>query len=102
MAKGKSNGVRRGFIGYASYMFKEKDPAIDELRTVIQTEHGDINRKVLKKIHEEGGPSDATLYAWFFGDTKTPRSAGIEATGRTMGYRREWVKLSRRPRAVVG
>jgi hypothetical protein len=60
MAKGKSNGVRRGFIGYASYMFKEKDPAIDELRTVIQTEHGDINRKVLKKIHEEGGPSDAT------------------------------------------
>lgn len=82
---------------YKSYMFKDKDPAIDELRTVIQRAHGGVNKlnhKALASIEKDGGPTVSCMRAWFFGDTKRPTNATLEAAGRALGYRRVWRKLN--------
>lgn len=78
---------------YKSYMFRGKDPAIDELRTLIEdlTEKK-LNTKTLGKIEKDGGPSYAAMHGWFYGKTIRPQSATLEAAGRALGYRRTWVK----------
>ena len=79
---------------YKSYIFKTKDPAIDELRTVVEDHLG---RRVTKKdavqIAADGGPKAGTINAWFFGATLRPQSATLEAAGRALGYRRVWQKM---------
>jgi hypothetical protein len=89
-------GLRRGFIGYKSYMFKNKDPDIDLLRGLVMDRHGKLTRKVLKHIEIGGGPKVGTTANWFFGDTQRPQSASLEAAGRAIGYRRQWVPLKNR------
>jgi DNA-binding phage protein len=67
---------------YKSYSFREKDPIIDRLRTVIADEgkgHGEIAL--------ESGVSPATLYNWFSGPTRRPTYACVAAVAATMGYR---------------
>lgn len=85
---------------YSAYSFRSRDPAIDELRTVIQHAHGGINRinnKALTSIERDGGPTVSCMRAWFFGATKRPQNATLEAAGRAIGYRRVWVKHKRKP-----
>jgi hypothetical protein len=78
---------------YKSYVFRDKDPAIDELRTVIQRGSVDkLNNKTLTAIERDGGPTASCMHAWFFGKTKRPQNATLEAAGRSVGYRRVWVK----------
>jgi hypothetical protein len=79
---------------YKSYMFRDKDPAIDELRTVIQRANNQnrLDHKALAQITEEGGPTVSCMRAWFFGVTKRPTNATLEAAGRAIGYQRVWVK----------
>jgi uncharacterized protein YjaZ len=81
---------------YQSYLFKTKDPAIDELRTLVQQTSGEtkISRKHLKAIEEGGGPKTDTVARWFFGDVKRPQSATLEAAGRAIGYRRVWQRMN--------
>jgi hypothetical protein len=80
---------------YAAYRFTSKDPAIDELRTVVEDHFGHrVNTKDLKQVMESGGPTRGTMKAWFFGKTRRPQSATLEAAGRAMGYKRTWVKLN--------
>jgi hypothetical protein len=88
--------MARGFITYRAYLFKTKDPVIDELRTIIQDETGDkrLGTKTLKAIEVDGGPRATTMRNWFRGETKRPQSATVEACGRALGYRRKWVKNS--------
>lgn len=95
MSKRKRNGHNRGFIGYGSYMFRDKAPSIDETRTLIMDEYGvtKITRKVLTSIHNNGGPSVAAMDNWFNGDTMRPQDPSLEACGRAMGYFRKWVKM---------
>jgi len=62
----------------ALYRFKEKDPIIDVLRTLVQTRaelEGKTLHHVLKMIEEEtaGEIKAATPYSWFNGPTKHPR-----------------------------
>lgn len=91
MAKRK----KRTIIGYKTYMFKAKDPVIDELRTMVQDEHnGTINNKVLTKLHADSGVSVAAQRNWFYGATRRPQNASIEAVGRALGWRREWRRLN--------
>jgi hypothetical protein len=87
--------MARGFYKYQSYLFTTKDPVIDELRTIIQRElgNGKLTRKSLKVIEENGGPKVSTTGGWFFKNVKRPQSATIEATGRAMGYKRDWIKM---------
>lgn len=79
---------------YKSYVFRGKDKAIDELRTVVEDHFGHrVTTKDLKQIEESGGPKRNTMHAWFFGKTERPQSATLEAAGRAIGYRRAWVRM---------
>jgi hypothetical protein len=90
MSKRNGNGSLRL---YKSYMFRGKDPVIDELRTKIQdTYKGKLDGKVLREISEEGGPTVGCMRAWFYGVTRRPTSATIEAAGRALGFKRIWVR----------
>jgi hypothetical protein len=90
MAKRKTNGTGRMPI-YKSYTFRDKDPIIDELRTLVEDHYGvRVNGKSLRQITEAGGPTASCMGSWFFGTTKRPQNATIEAAGRAMGYRRVW------------
>jgi hypothetical protein len=76
---------------YKSYVFRDKDPAVDALRTVVEDHFGErVNYKSLKKITEGGGPTVTCMGAWFFGKTKRPQNATLEAAGRAMGFERIW------------
>lgn len=78
---------------YRSYLFRTKDPAIDELRTVVQDAYGGrLTRKTLTSIERDGGPKAGTMGNWFFGKVKRPQNATLEAAGRAAGYRRVWVQ----------
>lgn len=79
---------------YGAYLFRKKDPVIDELRTLVEDEFGErITRKHLKKIEEQGGPTKSAMVGWFFGKTQRPQSPSVEAAGRAIGYKRTWVKV---------
>lgn len=82
---------------YKAYLFRSKDPAIDELRTVVEDHFGHrVTRKDLKEIEEGGGPKTNTMGGWFFGKTRRPQNPTLEAAGRALGYRRKWVKTNSR------
>jgi len=81
---------------YKSYIFKTKDPAIDELRTVIEDHFGRrVTRKEMGQIEENGGPKRDTMVQWFYGATMRPQSATLEAAGRACGFRRQWIKMTK-------
>jgi len=84
---------------YNSYVFRTKDPVIDELRTLTQKEFGTLTRRDLKAVEEGGGPKVGTTAGWFFGKVRRPQNPGIEAYGRTLGYHRPWTKMSEADRA---
>jgi transcriptional regulator with XRE-family HTH domain len=67
---------------YKSYSFVDKDPIIDEIRTIVQ-QHG----STYKDIHEHSGVSAGTLTAWFTGPTRKPQAATINAVARSMGWK---------------
>jgi hypothetical protein len=67
---------------YKSYSFVDKDPIIDEIRTIVQ-QHGTS----YKDIHEHSGVSTGTLTAWFTGPTRKPQAATINAVVRSMGWK---------------
>jgi hypothetical protein len=67
---------------YKSYSFVDKDPIIDEVRTIV----GDSGASY-KWIEEMSGVTTATLYAWFGGKTKKPQAATINAVLRALGYK---------------
>ena len=77
-----------------SYMFRSKDPVIDELRTIIQDATGDRDLKngTLSQIADDGGPTANTMHNWFRGKTKRPQNCTIEATGRALGFKRKWIR----------
>jgi len=74
---------------YKSYSFRNKDPVIDELRTIIDDEKARTS-----EIVKSSGVSYSTLYNWFKGKTKRPQSASIEAVGRSLGYKRTWQQMN--------
>ena len=90
--KRTTNGSGRISL-YKSYVFKDKDPVIDELRTLVESTYGKLDAKSLTQIHEEGGPTVACMHQWFHGKTKRPQNPTIEAAGRAMGYQRIWRKM---------
>jgi transcriptional regulator with XRE-family HTH domain len=91
---------------YKSYMFKDKDPVIDQLRTAI----GDSGMDY-PEVAERSDVSVSTLYNWFYGMTKRPQHATVMAVTRAIGY--DWrlvrvaeapepAKLDAKPRAKKG
>lgn len=78
-----------------SYMFRDKDPVIDQLRTLVKDEHKSLDYSALKKVTDGGGPSVSCMAGWFFGDTRRPNNQTAEAAGRTLGYHRVWQRLKK-------
>lgn len=77
-----------------AYLFRQKDPVIDELRTMVEDEFGHrVSRKHLQQIEDKGGPKLGTMANWFFGDVCRPQSATVEGCGRALGWKRGWVKM---------
>jgi hypothetical protein len=74
---------------YRTYRFIDKDPVIDEIRTLVKDE-GLISK--LNIVHELSGVSTSTLENWFNGDTKSPQNRTICAVTSALGYKRKWSK----------
>lgn len=70
---------------YKTYVFQDKDPVIDELRTIVQD-----HNVAYAQISEGSGVSVTCLRNWFHGATRRPQSASVEAVGRFFGLKREW------------
>ena len=75
------------FKPYKSYNFKEKDPIIDQLRTIIQDEGASY-----KQLSVASGVSTSCLYGWFNGATRRPQHAPVMAIVRALGYDYRLVK----------
>jgi DNA-binding phage protein len=74
--------------GYKTYNFVDKDPVIDELRTIIQDTaalKGVSENRMWDTIADDIGMSRGTLWKWFVGDTCYPRHAGVKAVARALG-----------------
>lgn len=86
----KTNGKhpKRGPLQlYRSYVFKDKDPVIDRIRTIVSDEGLSY-----KDIHIISGVSTATMHNWFEGETRRPQYATIAAVTSSLGYKQEFVK----------
>ena len=72
---------------YKSYNFVDKDPMIDQVRTVIADSH-----MMYKDIAEASGVTPHTIRNWLDGSTRKPQAATFNAVLRACGY-----KLTIRP-----
>jgi predicted transcriptional regulator len=72
---------------YKSYSFIDKDPMIDQVRTVVQE-----SLMTYKAISDASGVSAVTIRNWLDGATKKPQAATVNAVLRTCGH-----KLAIRP-----
>jgi len=72
---------------YRTYSFKDKDPAIDMLRTAIKDEGA-----TYKEIHETSDVSVSSLKGWFDGKTRRPHHATMAAVAGALGYDFKLVK----------
>lgn len=71
---------KRGFITYRSYLFKEKDPIIDVVRTSFSD-----SGKSYKKVADESGVTPTTLSNWFHGKTRKPQFCTVSAVLGALG-----------------
>jgi hypothetical protein len=71
------------------YRFIDKDPVVDEIRTLVQDE-GLI--KKLELVHQLSGVSTTTIDNWFNGETKSPQNRTIMAVVTSLGYKHSFVK----------
>ena len=83
--------MTRGLRLYKSYSFKDKDPIIDRLRTLIEDE-----KITYADLSDQSGVSEGTLYQWFNGKTLRPQFATVMAVARSMGYDLQVIKQARR------
>jgi hypothetical protein len=81
---------------YGSYRFRDKEPVIPMTQTLLEDVYGRrVDSKMFGDIEKNGGPTVGCMRGWFFGQTKRPKNETIEATGRALGYQREWVKMKK-------
>lgn len=65
---------------YRTYSFRDKDPIIDVMRTLV-----DDSSISYKDISDDCGVSTTTLYNWFQGTTKRPQFCTIAAVAGALG-----------------
>src|SRR5262245_21549085 len=96
MSAVKKRAISGGtFKLYKSYSFKEKDPIIDILRTVVQDEGASY-----AEIERASGVTTSTLYNWFSGGTRRPQFASVMAVTRGLGYDLKLVKKGQTAKLV--
>jgi DNA-binding phage protein len=89
----KGNSVA-GFT-YKSYNFIDKDPIIDEIRTVFEDSGANY-----KWVSEASNVNANTLSNWFNGKTKKPQAATVNAVLRALGYKLSIVPFGERVHIV--
>lgn len=77
---------------YRTYQFVDKDPVIDQIKTMLE-DNGLLQKQ--KIVHELSGVSQSTLHNWFKGGTKRPQHATIAAVSSSLGYEMEFRKARR-------
>lgn len=77
---------------YKSYSFKNKDPAIDKLRTKIKDAGASY-----QELSDSSGVSVGTLNNWFNGGTRRPQFATLAAVAGALGY--DWTLTKKRRKA---
>lgn len=70
-----------------TYLFKDKDPVVDELRTALQ-DAGLFSKSMLKKLSIIANQSYSTYDAMFFGETRRPQNATVAGLLGAAGLRR--------------
>ena len=96
MAKrAKKNGARhngkRTIQMYKSYSFREKDPIIDVIRTIVQINATTSNHTInyeLQAISDDTRVSVACMRGWFSGPTRRPQFATVVTVMRHFGVKR--------------
>lgn len=73
---------------YRTYLFTDKDPIIDEMRTAFQT-----SGKSIGEISRDSGLAESTIRNWFYGETERPQFASIQAFMRAVGFTMQAVTL---------
>lgn len=76
---------------YNSYRFVDKDPIIDQIRTIVAD-----SGETYKQIHEDSGVSTATMHNWFLGGTKRPQFASVNAIARALGHELVFVPIKKK------
>jgi hypothetical protein len=74
---------------YRTYRFIDKDPVIDETRTIVQ-DVGLMTR--LQVVADLSGVGVGTLRNWFTGGTRKPQNATVMAVVTALGYERKFVR----------
>lgn len=81
---------------YNTYLFRDKDPAIDKLRSMAQKEGVDLDDPVQRReITRVANLGETTPDNWFFGDVRKPQHATMAAYAGAFGY--EWDLVKKRP-----
>lgn len=75
--KSKKGGALRI---YKSYMFRDKDPIVDAVRTVRQDK-----KYTYQEIEDKGGPKAQTVRNWETGSVRRPQFATVWAAIKAMG-----------------
>lgn len=72
----------RGYISpYRTYVFTDKDPVIDKMRTLVED-----SGESYVDIRAASGVSTTTLYNWFHGKTRRPQFATVNAVALSLGH----------------
>jgi DNA-binding phage protein len=72
---------------YKSYNFVDKDPVIHKLEQAVKD-----SGMSYTAIEEASGVTTKTLYAWFYGKTRRPQYATLNAVARAIGFSLDLVK----------
>lgn len=77
---------------YGSYPYSAQDPAIQQLKDQFDA-RGESKAGVCKRAGygKKKQVSPSTVNNWFKGKTKEPKNCTVEAFGRALGGRRQWV-----------
>jgi hypothetical protein len=85
--------MARFIMSYRCYNWKNKNPVIDKVRTILQDE-GLYSKKTRQVLHQLSGVAVATYDGWFEGETKDPKHTTIMATLAALGYEEQFVKAN--------
>lgn len=83
--------AKRGYLKpYKSYVFKDKDPVIDKVRTIVADSGFSYT-----DISEDSGVSTTAMYGWFHGATRRPQFCTVNAVARACGQELVFQKRGR-------
>lgn len=66
---------------YRTYLFLDKDPVIDQMKTALDT-----SQMSIPAIAEKSGLAEGTLRNWFYGETLRPQFSSVQAFYRAIGW----------------